>query len=69
MKKYDVVCPLCGHINRNMYLDETDGWMECSHCHNTVLSMSYPRRMVRIPVIELEDLPKEREGVPLKIHG
>ena len=32
MKTYDVICPECGHVNRSLYLDETDGWMECENC-------------------------------------
>lgn len=36
MKQYDAKCPLCGTMNRSLYLDETDGWMECEHCHETV---------------------------------
>ena len=29
---YDVVCPVCGKVNRSLYLEETDGWMECVYC-------------------------------------
>ena len=29
---YDVLCPICGKVNRSLYLEETDGWMECEHC-------------------------------------
>ncbi len=32
MKTYDTPCPFCGHWNRNLYLQETDGLMECSRC-------------------------------------
>lgn len=32
MKMYDKRCPQCGHINRNLYLEETEGWMECEKC-------------------------------------
>ena len=31
-KKYDVYCPACGHLNKNLYLEETHGWMECERC-------------------------------------
>ena len=31
-KKYDVYCPACGHLNKNLYLEETHGWMECENC-------------------------------------
>ena len=36
MKQYDVKCPICGTVNHNLYLEETDGWMECEHCHHDV---------------------------------
>lgn len=32
MKQYNVVCPVCGHVNRGLYLWETQGWMECDRC-------------------------------------
>ena len=32
MERKDVECPLCGHINRGVDLDETDGWVECEQC-------------------------------------
>ena len=28
----DVKCPECGAINHSLYLQETDGWMECESC-------------------------------------
>lgn len=36
METYDVRCPICGELNHNLYLEETDGWMECEHCHQAV---------------------------------
>ena len=32
MKTYDVSCPCCGHRNKDLYLEETEGWMECEKC-------------------------------------
>ena len=32
MKMYDTKCPVCGKVNRNLFLDETDGWYECEQC-------------------------------------
>lgn len=37
MKQYDVKCPICGTMNNGLYLEETQGWMECENCNNTVL--------------------------------
>lgn len=28
----DVICPVCGAVNRSLNLEETDGWMECISC-------------------------------------
>jgi len=36
MKQYDAECPVCGRINRGLYLEETKGWMECEACGNEV---------------------------------
>ena len=32
MRSFDRVCPVCGQMNRGLYLDETDGFMECERC-------------------------------------
>ena len=32
MKTFDVKCPACGRINHNLFLEETEGWMECEDC-------------------------------------
>lgn len=52
---YDVVCPVCGRINRSLYLEETEGWMECEYCGNSTQDLSF-QKMVRIPVIRMEQL-------------
>ena len=39
---YDRVCPLCGTINRGLYLYETNGLYECEKCGN-VIRTTYPR--------------------------
>ncbi len=52
---YDVVCPVCGRINRSLYLEETEGWMECEYCGNSTQDLSF-QKMVRIPVIQMEQL-------------
>lgn len=52
---YDVACPVCGRINRSLYLEETEGWMECEYCGNSTQDMSF-QKMVKIPVIRMEHL-------------
>ncbi len=36
MGNTDICCPICGTINRNLDLEETDGWMECSKCSSVL---------------------------------
>ena len=36
MSLYNAVCPVCGKLNRNLYLEETGGTMECASCGNLV---------------------------------
>lgn len=54
---YDVACPVCGRINRSLYLEETEGWMECEYCGNSTQDLSF-QKMVKIPVIRMEQLSK-----------
>ena len=61
---YDVACPVCGRINRSLYLEETEGWMECEYCGNSTQDMSF-QKMVKIPVIRMEQLSKI---MPLKLE-
>ena len=62
---YDVACPVCGRINRSLYLEETEGWMECEYCGNSTQDLSF-QKMVRIPVIRMEQLSKI---MPLKLEA
>ena len=32
MKMYEVTCRACGHVNSNLYLEDSCGWMECEEC-------------------------------------
>ena len=46
---YDVACPVCGRINRSLYLEETEGWMECECCGNSSQDRSF-RNKAKIPI-------------------
>ena len=50
MKSYDLRCPVCEAVNRGLYLEETDGWMECEKCGNVTQSTEH-RQTVLIPLI------------------
>ena len=43
METYDVRCPICGELNHNLYLEETDGWMECEHCGPAVQILAHAK--------------------------
>ena len=32
MGLYQAICPCCGRLNRNLYLEETEGFFECEAC-------------------------------------
>lgn len=58
MKQYDVKCPVCGTLNKALYLDETDGWMICEHCNTESCDSAYlNRNVVRLPVYDIKNLP------------
>ena len=50
MKSYDLRCPFCGTVNCGLYLEETDGWMECEKCGNDSQSIEH-RQTVLIPLM------------------
>lgn len=54
MEQYDVMCPICGTLNKGLFLDETGGWMECEHCHTMVMDGEYARKhTVRVPLVKM----------------
>ena len=59
MLAYDVICPVCGRINRDLYLEETGGWMECEHCGNSTQDLRFAKGR-KIPVFGMNQL-KELE--------
>ena len=38
---YDVACPVCGRVNRRLYLEETEGWMECEYCGTSSQDLNF----------------------------
>lgn len=50
----DVNCPICGTLNKSLNLEESDGWMECEHCKNTVQILKYVKTR-RVPVYQMND--------------
>lgn len=57
MKKYDVTCPFCGTVNKDLFLEETHGWMICEKCQRDSLSYPYIMKDVtKVPVLTFEQL-------------
>ena len=54
--KYDVQCPFCGAVNRGLYLEETDGTMECCECGRVTRNIVV-HPFGRIPVYTLSGIP------------
>ena len=55
MKTFDVRCPVCGHMNHNLYLEETDGWMECEKCNAATRSLK-SEDTIHIPLKSLNTI-------------
>ena len=65
MKQYDIKCPICGTWNKGLFLDETNGWMECQHCHVETQSMEYLNdHVVIVPLLTMSEL---KTLAPLKV--
>lgn len=62
LKRYTKICPICATVNKDLYLEETNGWMECEKCHNIVKVIEF-EKMVRIPVYSTYALTKYLEKV------
>lgn len=64
MNTYDVVCPICGTVNYNLFLEETDGLMECENCGNLIQSHWMEQNQKPIPVFvtqkfQVQNVPAE----------
>ncbi|MBO4384254.1 MAG: hypothetical protein J5854_02380 [Clostridia bacterium] len=58
MKQYDVKCPVCGTVNKGLYLEETDGRMICEHCNTESQDIAFMTHgMVTLPLLSWNQLP------------
>ena len=56
MRTYDVNCPVCGKLNRELYLEETKGWMECDQCQTlSRVPVHFENIRIRIPTGKKEN--------------
>ena len=51
----DVMCPVCGTVNKSLDLEETDGWMECEHCGQVTQHLKYVKTR-RIPLYQRDEI-------------
>lgn len=63
MEQYDVMCPICGTLNKGLFLDETGGWMAnttvSTLCGSLLLKWdnsrsTWPRRPYKCPRVPQE---------------
>ena len=46
MSKVNVICPVCGCVNKNVDLDETEGWAECCKCEAVFMASGYAQQFL-----------------------
>lgn len=66
MKQYDLRCPVCGTMNKGLFLEETDGWMECDRCHAVTQDITFlHKHTVKIPLFDMKKMAQlaAREAV------
>lgn len=51
--QYNEKCPICGTVNRNLNLEETNGWFECENCKQKVNILRVVKHVVKIPLYRL----------------
>ena len=55
MKTYDCECPGCKAMNRNLFLNDADGWFECINCGTVSRPVDF-RYHCKMPVYDLSQL-------------
>ena len=53
MKTINVKCPVCGTVNHNLYLEETEGWMERECCGTLTKDTGFKNN--RLPKVQIQD--------------
>lgn len=52
---YDAKCPVCGKLNKDMYLEETEGRFVCDKCGSEIEIPRF-KKPKRIPIYDAERL-------------
>ncbi len=59
MAQCNVKCPICGTLNKNLNLEETEGWFICEQCGEEVGMLGFMRDKQQIPTYSMADLVKQ----------
>ena len=60
MKGYTVKCPVCGTLNKSLFLEETEGTYECEWCGHTGQISGY--RRISEHKIRIKNQSMEKKG-------
>ena len=63
MKGKNVKCPVCGTMNKSLFLEETEGTYECDGCGHTGFVEGYRR----VPVSRIHIKGKKERLTPLPV--
>ena len=61
MERSNVKCPVCGHMNEGVDLEETEGWVECSQCE-VVFMARHDSQHLFCQKLTLNNLPSCASG-------
>ena len=68
MKTFTFDCPVCGHRNRDLLMEETNGWMECENCRQLSKMMGFARERT-LPVYDMAHMPRELPDNAVSVWG
>ena len=68
MKGFTVKCPICGTLNKSLFLEETEGTYECERCGHTGLIGGYQQILVHDSSIKNQHVEKDGHKKHLKLQ-
>lgn len=55
-------CPICGTVNKDLNLDETNGWFICEKCGSEVNNLTHCKT-VKVPFLKTDEDIKKYFGI------
>lgn len=55
----DRECPICGYLNKHLYLKETEGWFICARCKAETQALK-DMPMVKVPLLTPQQLAAKK---------